>query len=759
MLVRSFAPPSPSTAAAGLSLSLSLPVLVYYPMVQHRSLAAAADHPANETRNRRRRDMAVQIRKQRHDAVLRRKRGQQSQQQPSGGASAAVGDNNNNNNTSIPMATLSVAVTAFVDHPQAVDRLEALARALSSTVHRETIRAALDPFLRLPAPLSTTAAAVSSTSVLDRCVGSFLVAALMQHLLHEATRHAALSAILEITSSSSSSTAIVTSSTATATSSSSSFSYANYGGNDNNRDDYYGNAPLSWTDLFLEQPNNLIDILLSLIHQQSQQASSLAVIPVVTCFHILGNLVQDSPDSVAWKAMLPHWSSVFVPHLPSSIYGCAALIQHSSTQYAMKFLAPMLSSSPSSSFWLSESVWMADEIANDAAWILEGLSRREDEAVHALCRLGCDGGGVGTMEEDGAMSDTTTIKAPFLALLLQAIVHHSSGVTDGGGGGDRSSTRTNAAFLVPALRAVCNLMTACRGQYASWFSQNELFVPIVNRLLEDETPTTTLLMDGISVAGAAMLPLPRPRRWRNSSTDFDSWKIVASHVVPRLVAILTGSRARLEWKREAAWAIAGALVASRNDSNNTNNDDTTRATLMDLIGARTQSESSRIALMDSLIAMSQVPDKDAVLPSLQILDCLLRHSNDNNDDGGSSRRRIFESCGGVDALEHVCADCNELDPVSQIAANLIDDFFDDDEEEEAGDVISDQSGAVNAFDMVNTASRTFAFQASGLEGPFNFDPSSTWSLSTAPSDPSASSLPPIGRGRGRTMPAWMIQQQ
>lgn len=265
-----------------------------------------------------------------------------------------------------------------------------------------------------------------------------------------------------------------------------------------------------------------------------------------------------------------------------------------------------------------------------------------------------------------------------------------------------------------------------------------MFVQAMNRLLETLTVIDAVYAASGLLTVAAVYLSAAAGQEPHPATATAAAATATSQFLPRLVAIVTSDHARLEWKREAAGAIANTLFG---------NHDTASAAavvqgmaLHDLVW--TNDEQHRDKLMQSLIELTVVQDKDAVVPALQILDRLLRCIE--------SSRVVFESCRGVDALEQVCANTDELEVASQLAAKLIDDLFDNDDDD------AEEVAAVTEFYAAppSIANNQFVFGVpQSQQQSFNF------AAMAPPPEPLEPAAPPAGRGRGRTMPAWMQQQQ
>lgn len=149
----------------------------------------------------------------------------------------------------------------------------------------------------------------------------------------------------------------------------------------------------------------------------------------------------------------------------------------------------------------------------------------------------------------------------------------------------------------------------------------------------------------------------------------------------------------------------------------------------------------------SLVDLLKSPDVVAVRAALDILDEMLRNI--------PASRMLFESCSGVDRLEDLVCGDGALNPnadwaageedsfgvaadgLSDTAARLLDDLFDNNDtgDDDSNDCINNlapsQQNNQFVFGHTTTAPDAFAFDNGGV--------------------------PRAGRGRGRTLPAWMQQ--
>ena len=452
---------------------------------------------------------------------------------------------------------------------------------------------------------------------------------------------------------------------------------------------YYGRPPPRWSDLLVEEPTGiLIPTLLSFISNSNSNIVELSV-------WILGNLVQES--ATALQSLRPSWP-VLVAALPNSAYACAAIVRQDSTSYGMDFLQSLTVEHITQLLQHNDNSNDNDnrtDTAVETAWMLEALSRREDAAVDYLCQT-----------------------AELITTLVQRLYH--------------AAVESNTEFLVPALQAIGNILTSCEGRYVPLFLINPTFVQSLSYLLEQG-----IALDVVWVAGCCLCDAGIPG---HCSSD-----IAAVSFLPRLVAILSSESASLHWKRDAACAVWNAIsdppgVMSLEQHSNTSHHQL-NPVLLDHVWRTGPDNNNNDKLLQACIDLLKVPDMDAVLASLQVLDNILRSTSDS--------RILFRGLAGVDALEAVCSNAVgrgasvALDMASLLAETLLDDFFDSDDPDDEDQELSKMAPAVQG--------NHFVFGA----------PSSSSSVAAAPpafnfkADSAGREGQGRGRGRGRTLPAWM----
>ena len=524
-------------------------------------------------------------------------------------------------------------------------------------------------------------------------------------------------------------------------------------------DTYYGRAPLQWSELFVpnERDHNvntsssdssilvlLLRILMILVHQQLQQQQQQSQTPTIhqinmieTICNILGNLVDDDSTTRVLFKLIPHWSSILLRVWPASSYCCAAIVRQDRTLYGRFFWQ-----SSNLLEQLAQVLLRHDESTKhvEVAWILEGLSRREIETVHAIM--------------------TTPLLVP---ALVQCLATAAGVATD---------------LVVPALRTVQHLATAGSGHYVAALGTMEHLIPTVCRLLETTSTSTIVTTEAIRAASVLMRDTVGPPRQAQKTASL-------AHFVPRLVTLLLHPQSRREIRCEAVCAIRDALVGDATRSNNSNkwtNHDLDDPD--DIAQHQAERESHLLAQLRYFVWTStSATSSSSTYPGIsnrgndndddgddqshqdqlmQALVDLLRHSNNNTEDvteavlqildplmrNIESSRYLFQSHGGVDALqEGVCSTLQLRYSESQrLAERLLDEVLDQDEEED--EEYDDQTLAA-----VTIMNNPFAFGSGG--GP---DADVVRAGLSVLDQPQRQNLPATGRGRGRTLPAWMVQE-
>jgi hypothetical protein len=729
----------------------------------------------------RRRDHAIQIRKERKENVLRKRRLLQ-------GGSNIVSDKDGNSIATAEstqqqpliseqeqfdsfrqiLAVYCCQPTASPNNSpeysyQALDNVRGAFYQASSNVVKGVLRQLLDTVDH--SALNTTSSD-STTSVYD---GRLLVSRLIYDLTttkDPAVCLTILSVILQISSVSSSVTSNSTMSVGDGKMKiSSSMNDLNDTYGDDPNYSYYGRNTIRWTDLLLEShPTGvtLLSVLLQILTKSVAISSSPEIIE--TSCTIIGNLVQDekaSSASALLDSLLPQYWYVFVQHLPVSSYCCAALLRMDCKHYGIEFCSvqnnqdSMNNDSNYNSNRSKQSGFTQLQIcallenektAIDAAWILDGLCRREDDAIDFLCQ-------------------PPNVLSTLVQQLYNRTIVLSSPNTVG---------EDIYEFLIPALRAFGNIGTACEGRFVPLLLCDTLsqFLTSINTLLEIPTSGKTSTMFSSIFVEAAYVAgcLLTDAGWPNHP----STTIAVRNLVPRLKAVLLLTKTTFEIRVAAISALANAFreppspvleIDHINPFSCTSHQ--LKAISNDILtNILWNNPEENLSLMRSLVDLLHVKDSDAVLSSLQVIDRFLRTGSESEI---LSVRTSFEECDGVDALERIGDVFPSTSTEALLAADLLNEFFDDDEDKDSN--LDNIQHSLSNSPVLQDNQFVFGLPANSL-GPCGIT-TSTFNTSINPdrgammtSPPTENPLSaalllstmPIGsKGRGKPIPAWMTQ--
>jgi hypothetical protein len=302
--------------------------------------------------------------------------------------------------------------------------------------------------------------------------------------------------------------------------------------------------------------------------------------------------------------------------------------------------------------------------------------------------------------------------------------------------------------IIPLIRIFGNLATNADGKYVQGIilTEDHSVIKTLAKWLKVYKPCPeimTICTEVTWVCGALLCDVGR--------ANHASTTIAYPILLPALCQVFLCGSFTLEWKREIVNAIWNALAAPPNF------DGDTFAIRDELLLQLFQRDGIVRALVGTLTCL----DVDAIRPALNIIDAMHRRLKRFNVDS----LLILQSAECEHALEHVCDaasssssygnskswdefDSNHgggIESCAEIAANLIDDFYGDDENYDMS-----EAGLTCG---VSADGNHFTF---GLQDPiptFNFS-SSGEEVRPVVQDPM--SLPAgRGRGRGRTVPAWM----
>lgn len=417
--------------------------------------------------------------------------------------------------------------------------------------------------------------------------------------------------------------------------------------------DHYGKPPPRWSDLLVSSIPTLLPIM---------DVEKLLV------SNILGNLVQDSTEAMAY--LRPRWN-VLVQALPQSAYACASLLRNDTTSYASLYLQELKP---------THLMGLFKEETTDiyAAWMLEALSQREDAAVDVLCQ-----------------------QEHLMHVLVERIVH----------------VKHRPDFLVPALRAIGNCVTAREGRYVPMvLNQPNFVVPTLLTLLNerahpyDSSTLGVVLSECLWLMGCLLC---------DAGLESHPSTAMADTVLPHVVDMWTNKRQPTDARKGAAMVLVTAL--NEPPGMPSHQRVYYQAYVQRVVEQYMwKSMDQRDAVLQSLVMLLQLPDNDAIGSSLFLLDQLFHHI--------SLSREVWDHLSGWDRLEDLASDGTVGRDISRMAADLIDEYGSEHEEI----VVKSTLHPVVPKDR-------FVFGA--------------------PLPPATVGVPGAGRGRGRTLPAWMQKEQ
>ena len=383
------------------------------------------------------------------------------------------------------------------------------------------------------------------------------------------------------------------------------------------QESYYGKQKPGWAEKILyteELLNRLVEMV------PTNDVAS----------HILGNLVLEEPSLASSVVVIPFWGR-FLSMLPKSSFPVAAIIRVDQTTYGRTLLEGF-----------PTEVLRGPTV--EVSWILEGLTRREDEVIDILCS-----------DQD----------------LVESMVQ-------------RMASR-DLEVLFPLLRAISNILVRCDGRHMSRFLVHQSFVPNIRRIIED-----MVTHEVITVISCCLYDL-----------EIDDRPVVNDFML-MLVNLLCSDVYNLEWRKEALHAISIATESI---------DTTSRAGLGTIEKYLVHEQMARL-----LVDFLSIEDTDLVLDALYVIGALLPKF--------PSIVRYFEQEGIKEKLDCLCDHQNQ--EVVEAAVVILDDFFDLDD---TADLVV----------VPNSHENSLQFGMSpGLD--LHVDG-------------------PRGRGRGKTMPAWMLKNE
>ena len=376
-------------------------------------------------------------------------------------------------------------------------------------------------------------------------------------------------------------------------------------------------------------------------------------------------------------------------------------------------------------------IW--DDLKRDVCWLLAFLTAKEDGAVALLCQSNIN----------SPLCSALLLQFSSIIKVYEESFHHKT-----------DPILDLAVDIIPCIRSIGNIATACNGIYVKTFLKNQnqsLSLPsLLAKLIElpisgdgefsinNSKEKAALSSESTWIAGALLVDAGVIDCVENSGHHPSS--STCSQLCPALCKILSSQETKIDLKREAAFALWNA-VSIPPEINNVEDYDLQHAEhlLRD------------IALFEGVVSslcniLLHAPDIDANLAALMLISGMLTRLQGDFVFFSNLKRRFSEE-GIVDALDKICEKASSsfqsfkkdsAEKAADIAADLIDDFFSEDVEYNEG-------GENETF-----------------EGNFTFNPSPP-SLNIAINSAVtslniASSSSGIGRGRGKNLPAWMKQK-
>lgn len=214
-------------------------------------------------------------------------------------------------------------------------------------------------------------------------------------------------------------------------------------------DSYYGPSGIAshgipnWCDLFVSKDIEYTCNYLPLLFQRIEDPTTDVAVVETLC-NIVGNIVlqqwdsdtvtQSSPSLFFLSELVtPYFWSILIQKLPVSSYCCACIVRVDNVHLAMDFLRPSVPGTGGNIVEVIINLLLLESCSTEAAWIVEGLTRREAEAVFVLCCL------------DGTAA---TQPSPLLSQLIERIHFHTERLLDVSGASCVSDMDASKAFLV-----------------------------------------------------------------------------------------------------------------------------------------------------------------------------------------------------------------------------------------------------------------------------------------------------------------------
>lgn len=381
-----------------------------------------------------------------------------------------------------------------------------------------------------------------------------------------------------------------------------------------------------------------------------------------------------------------------------------------------------------------------NEVAIETCWMVSSLTAKDDDVVKLLCSY-----------SDANSPCTTVFHALEVRLraATEAVCHDSiDGILS-------DSTTGNAA--IPCIRSVSNIAMACDGNYIPQLIANEAILKSLSTLIEygaagpiSSTHGSSLHCDISLIASEAA--------WSAGSLlffTFEQSSTAYQILIPSLCSALVSNTSALSLKREAISSLVNAVSAQR-VAISSPVDALSVPSLEKISGIVTIQDPDAVLLailnvdhmIPVLVQLLSHSDMETVVMALHLVNASFRRLL-NVIPEGFRFRQLFEECSILDALESICDRAASLKSASsnnniswfasEMAADLIDDFFSDERLTQQEDVLEDERCS------------SFKFGLNPNE-PFKWNHTNV----TAFEEGSQSTIRSIGRGRSN-IPSWMQQ--
>ncbi len=389
--------------------------------------------------------------------------------------------------------------------------------------------------------------------------------------------------------------------------------------------------------------------------------------------------------------------------------------------------------------WKSSVAVSWNEVAIETCWMVSSLTAKDDDVVKLLCSY-----------FDTNSPCTTVFRALEVRLraATEAVCHDSiDGLLS-------DSTTGNAA--IPCIRSVSNIAMACDGNYIPQLIANEEILKSLSTLIECGAAGPNSSTHGSSLHCDISL-IASEAAWSAGSLlffTFEQSSTAYQILIPSLCSTLVSKTSALSLKREAISSLVNAVSAQR----------VAISSLVDAVSVSSLEKGSGIVTIQDpdavLLAILNVDhmipvivqllshsDMETVVMALHLVNASFRRLNVIPE--GFRFRQLFEECSILDALDSICDRVASMKSASssnniswfasEMAADLIDDFFSD-------EILTQQEDV-----SVDDHCSSFKFGLNPDE-PFRWNHTNVTAFEGGPQ----STIRSIGRGRSN-IPSWMQQ--